>query len=332
MKKTLIIPVVVIAVISLAATWWFIRSNNDENTSLLFYGNVDIRQISLAFEGNGRLETLLVEEGDVVKKGDLLAVIDTETLALQSEQIKAQIEVHRQNLQQLYNGARPQEIAQARSRYTAAQADAQRAEHEYARLQSVVEKTNARGVSAQDMDRAKSALKIAEAKVSEAGEALRLLELGARSEEVAAAEAQLKSMQAQLAILQHQIDLGELKAPSDAVVRSRLLEPGEMANQQRPVFSLALTHPKWVRIYVNETNLGQIKPGMKAHITSDSHPQNIVEGQVGYISSVAEFTPKFVQTEELRTSLVYETRIVVQDERNELRLGQPVTVNLQAGL
>ncbi|VUD46677.1 Macrolide export protein MacA [Thalassocella blandensis] len=330
MKKTLIIPILAITVVLAVSVGWFMHSSEDAE-SLKFYGNVDIRQVSLAFEGNGRLLQLMAEEGDEVKQGDLLAVIDTETLVLQSEQVKAQIEVQSQNLQKLQNGARPEEIAQARSRYAAAQADAQRAKHEYERLKSVVEKTNARGVSAQDLDRAKSALKIADAKVAEAGEALRLIELGARTEEVAAAQAQLKSMQAELAILQHQIDLGELKAPSDAIVRSRLLEPGEMASQQRPVFSLALMHPKWVRIYLSENDLGKVKPGMKAHICSDSHPDTFVEGTVGYISSVAEFTPKFVQTEELRTSLVYEARIIVQDENNQLRLGQPVTVKLVSG-
>jgi HlyD family secretion protein len=112
------------------------------------------------------------------------------------------------------------------------------------------------------------------------------------------------------------------------VVRSRLLEPGDMATPQRPVFALALAQPKWVRVYVSETDLGKVKPGMTARVVTDSHPDHPLQGKVGYISSVAEFTPKSVQTEELRTSLVYEVRVVVEDSGNVLRLGQPATVRI----
>ena len=148
---------------------------------------------------------------------------------------------------------------------------------------------------------------------------------------MAGAEAQLKAAQAQLALLRHQIAQGELQAPADAVVRSRLLEPGDMATPQRPVFALALTQPKWVRVYVGEPDLGKVRPGMAARVVTDTRPDRPVAGKVGYISSVAEFTPKTVQTEELRTSLVYEMRVLVEDPADALRLGQPATVHLDAG-
>ena len=157
---------------------------------------------------------------------------------------------------------------------------------------------------------------------------LRLAELGPREEEVAGAEAQFKAAEVQVALLRHQIDLGTLRAPTDAVVRSRLLEPGDMATSQKPVFALALTRPKWIRVYVHESDLGKVQPGMKAKVLTDSQPDQPVVGTVGYISSVAEFTPKAVQTEELRTSLVYEVRVIVEDDANVLRLGQPATVHL----
>jgi HlyD family secretion protein len=143
---------------------------------------------------------------------------------------------------------------------------------------------------------------------------------------VAAAQAQLKASLAQLALLQHQIDLGELKAPADAVVRSRLLEPGDMATPQRPVFALALSGPKWVRVYVSERNLSRVRPGMAVRVTTDGQPDQPLQGQVGFISPVAEFTPKSVQTEELRTSLVYEVRVRIDDPADVLRMGQPATV------
>ncbi|HTT12341.1 MAG TPA: HlyD family efflux transporter periplasmic adaptor subunit [Burkholderiaceae bacterium] len=329
MKKRLIV-VSVLVVLAVAAWGWWRTGRQETRSELILHGNVDIRQVSLAFDGTGRVVELHADEGDRVKAGALLGVLDTRTLALQAEQAQAQISVQQQNLLRLRHGSRPQEIAQARSRLASAQADAARAEQDLARLQAVAASTQGRGVSPQELDRAESTSQVAASRVEEQREALRLTELGPRAEDVAGAEAQLRATQAQLALLQHQISQGELRAPADAVVRSRLLEPGDIATPQRPVFALALTDPKWVRVYVNEVDLGRVRPGMAARIVTDSQPDRPIEGKVGYISSVAEFTPKSVQTEELRTSLVYEVRVLVADAGNALRLGQPATVHLAA--
>lgn len=327
MKKPLI-SLSILVVLALGGwAWWQLRDRGNDG-ALVLHGNVDIRQISLAFDGSGRVAELRADEGDLVKAGTVLGVLDTRTLALQADQAQAQIEVQQQNLLRVRTGSRPQEIAQVRSRVTAAQADAAQAEQDLKRLQGIADTTQGRGVSAQELDRARSNLQVAQAKVAEQREALRLTELGPREEDVGAAEAQLKAAQAQLALLQHQIAQGELRAPADAVVRSRLLEPGDMATPQKAVFALALTQPKWVRVYVGEPDLGRVKPGMGARVVTDSQPDQAIEGKIGYISSVAEFTPKSVQTEELRTSLVYEVRVLVEDPQDVLRLGQPVTVHL----
>lgn len=330
-KKKLIAAAVVVAIVAVAGALWWQRQHKAPSDTLVLHGNVDIRQVSLAFDGNGRVAELRAQEGDRVKAGAVLAVLDTRTLALQADQAKAQADAQQQNLLRLRNGARPEEVTQARARLAAVQADAARAEQDLARLQGIAANTQGRGVSAQDLDRARSAAQVARAKVDEQRDALRLTERGARKEDVAGAEAQLKASQAQLALLRHQIDLGQLKAPADAVVRSRLLEPGDMATPQRPVYALALTGPKWVRVYVGEPDLGRVKPGMAASVSTDSAPGQPLRGQVGYISSVAEFTPKSVQTEELRTSLVYEVRVLVNDTGDALRMGQPATVQLNTG-
>jgi len=168
----------------------------------------------------------------------------------------------------------------------------------------------------------------AEAKLVVAQKALALAIAGPRQEEVAEAEARLRSAEAQLALLQQALVDAQLVAPVAAVVRTRLLEPGEMASPQKPVFALAITDPKWVRAYVSEPDLGKVYPGMAAFVMVDSFPERRFEGWVGFISPVAEFTPKAVQTEELRTSLVYEVRIFVQDPADVLRLGMPATISL----
>jgi HlyD family secretion protein len=331
MNKKPLILLAVASALTVSVWAWQHYHQRPADGALVFHGNVDIRQISLAFDGSGRVSTVRAEEGDQVKAGSVLGTLDTRALELQAGQAKAQIAAQQQNLLRLRNGSRPQEVAQARSRLAAAQAEAERADKDLARLKGIAEATQGRGVSGQDLDRAASAAKVAKARTEEQRESLALLTLGARAEDVAAAQAQLDAAQAQLALLQHQISQGELKAPADAVVRSRLLEPGDMATPQRPVFALALTQPKWVRIYVGEPDLGRVKPGMSARVVTDSQPGQPIAGKVGYISSVAEFTPKSVQTEELRTSLVYEVRVLVEDSGNVLRLGQPATVHLAAG-
>jgi len=167
-----------------------------------------------------------------------------------------------------------------------------------------------------------------DAKVALNEKTLELALLGPRQEDISQAEAQLRANEAQLKFLQRQLADAQLFSPSEAVVRTRLLEPGEMVSPQRPVLNLAIIDPKWVRAYVSEPDLGKVHPGMKAFVTADGFPGRRFEGWVGFISPMAEFTPKTVQTEELRTSLVYEVRVFVTDPGDKLRLGMPVTVHL----
>ena len=328
MKKPIVMIVLLAAVAACWYGWQHWRPQGQD--AGVFYGNIDVRQVSLAFEGSGRVAQVDAEEGDRVRSGQVLAVLDTRTLALQADQAAAQLRAQEQNLRRLKNGARPAEIAQARSRLAAAQADAQRARREQARLERIAT-ASAGAVSVQDVDRARSAARVAQAAVKERQDALALVQEGARREEIDAADAQVAAARAQLALLRHQLDQGELRAPVTAVVRSRLLEPGDMASPQRPVLALAVTSPKWARIYVDESSLGQVKPGQAAQLSVDSMPGRMLAGKIGYISSVAEFTPKSVQTEVLRTSLVYEVRVLVDDPDDALRLGQPVTVRLESG-
>lgn len=330
MKKP-VIGAALLAVLLAAGLIWWLSSNGKDANTLVLHGNVDVRQVELAFEGSGRVEELKAEEGDQVKAGALLAVLDTRTLALEADQAAARVAADQQNLLRMKNGSRPEEIRQARDRLAAAQADASRTAADLVRLRDVADRTDGRGVSAREIDAAAAAQKAAKAQAQEASEALQLTLKGPRAEDVAAAQAQLKASQAALALIRHHIAQGELHAPEAAVVRSRLLEVGDMASPQRPVFELALTDPKWIRVYVDEPNLGRVKPGMDASVFTDSAPDKPISGKVGYISSVAEFTPKAVETEELRTNLVYEVRVRVDDKAGILRLGQPVTVKLQVG-
>jgi HlyD family secretion protein len=228
----------------------------------------------------------------------------------------------------LHHGNRPEEIAQAKANVDAAAADGSNARAQYARLRSLADSTSGRAVSRQDLDAAKAAFDTAEARLAVNHKALALELAGPRSEDIAQAEAQLRADQAQLALLQQQLKDAELRAPLDAVVRSRIVEPGAIASPQKSAFTLAITNPKWVRAYVAESDLGSVHEGLRASVTVDSFAGRSFAGWIGFISPVAEFTPKAVETTELRSSLVYQIRVFVEDPADALRLGMPATVHV----
>jgi HlyD family secretion protein len=308
-----------------AAIWWMMQ-REIASRELVLFGNVDLRQVELSFNNSERIAAVLVQEGDRVRRGQVLARLYTSRLEPQLAQAVAEAAAQQQVVTRLRNGTRPEEIAQARANVESARADLDNARRQYQRLKSASELSIGRAVPQQDVDAAKATLQVAEAKLAVNQKALDLAVIGPRKEDIAQAEAQLRADEARVALLRQQLADAQLMAPMDAVVRSRLMEPGEMASPQSPVFSLAITDPKWIRAYVGEPDLGKIHPGMAASVAVDSFPERRFGGWIGFISPVAEFTPKAVQTEELRTSLVYEVRVFVGDPTDELRLGMPATV------
>jgi HlyD family secretion protein len=327
MKRAALIALLFVGVAAAGLAWWFNERANEAG-ELVLHGNVDLRQVQLSFNNSERIAAVMVQEGDRVHKAQVLAQLDTSRLKPRVAQAEAQSAAQRQVVQRLRNGTRPEEIAQARANVESAKADAENARQQYERIKSAAEMSAGRAVRQQDVDTAKAAWQVAEAKLVVNQRALDLAVIGPRKEDIAEAEAQLQANEAQLALLRQQLVDAQLLAPMDGVVRTRILEPGDMASPQKPVFSLAITDPKWVRAYVSEPDLGKVHSGMAAAVTVDSFPNRRFNAWVGFISPVAEFTPKTVQTEELRTSLVYEVRVFVKDPADELRLGMPATVYL----
>lgn len=293
---------------------------------LKIYGTIEIRDAALAFMEQERIKDLLVEEGETVEEGQILARLDSSRLEAAIAEMRARIAAQQALVDKLIAGNRPQEVEQAR-----AEVDAARVRVENVRqILSRLEKTSSSGAtSVQDVDDARAGLEVETAQLKVREKALNLVLEGARQEDITAAKHQLQALQESLALLLIRLDDMALKAPDKGIIQSRILEKGELAGPAKPVYTLALTDPKWVRAYLPEPQLGRIKAGMKAFVISDSFPGQKIEGWVGFISPVAEFTPRAVQTEDLRTSLVYETRVFVKDEKDRLRQGMPVTVKIE---
>jgi HlyD family secretion protein len=319
--------VILLAVAVGIGVWWYMH-RPVAVAELTLFGNVDLREIDLAFNNNERIASVLVQEGDRVRKGQALAQLDTSRLTPQLQQAEAQLAAQQANLEKLRRGNRPEDIAQARANVAAAQAAAGDARQKYERVLNLSMNSGGRAVSPQDVDDARAAADQADARLAQVQSALALQLAGSRREDIAQATAQTKAAQAQTDLLRQQLHDAILFAPIDATVRTRVLEAGDMATPQKPVLTLAITDPKWIRVYVDEINLGKVHPGMTASVTVDSFPNRSFAGRVGFVSSVAEFTPKNIETEELRSNLVYEVRIFVSDPQDVLRLGMPATARI----
>ncbi|MFW5733941.1 MAG: efflux RND transporter periplasmic adaptor subunit [Oceanidesulfovibrio sp.] len=322
----MLIILIILALLGYGGYRLYLHLQEPEVTNeLTLYGNVDLREVNLAFKDSERIEAVLVEEGDVVEKGQVLARLETERLEENIAATRANAEAQRFVVTRLENGTRTQEIESAR-------ADVERFEAELEIAQQTLDRQvrllRRDAVAQQDVDDARARRDVAQARVRAAKKQLDLLLAGPRWEDINEARARLDALHAQLMLLQTQLEEYTLRSPRNGVVRNRLLEPGDIASPQRPVFSVAIMDPKWIRTYVSETNLGRIHPGMTGNATIDTYPDTTYPGWIGFISPMAEFTPRSVETPELRTDLVYEVRFFVRDPDNDLRLGMPATVHL----
>jgi HlyD family secretion protein len=274
-KKIPILIVLLIIGVVAGVYYWKHKSANTaaDGSELVLYGNVDIREVRVAFNGSEHVSEMLADEGDHVAAGQLLA-------RLQTERLQAAMD-------------------RARADAAAAKAEAHSAQLNYQRIKELARRKLA---STSEADIAKATSEATTARVA--------------------------SAQAVMAESAQALKDANLYAPVSGIIRERIVEPGDFVTPQSPVYTLALTNPVWVRTYLPETDLGKVKPGTRARITTDSFPGKVYEGWVGSISPTAEFTPKNVETPDLRTRLVYQVRVFACNPQDELRLGMPATVTI----
>lgn len=314
-------------VLAAAGGGWYWFKNETQHaaaTTITLYGNVDIREVELGFRVMGRLTDVLVDEGDVVTKGQRIAVIDPEPYREAVALTEARVQLAQANFAKFEKGSRPQEVLLAQARVEEAEAASAQAEREYKRQEDLF---RTGGTSATARDAAQSLRDQTAAGLSAAREALALASEGFRAEDVLASKAELSAAIAQRTQAETQLADTELFSPSNGVVLSRIREPGSIVAMGAPVYSLSLRDPVYLRAYVAEPDLGKVAPGTVVEITTDSSAKRY-HGQIGYVAPRAEFTPKSVETTDLRTDLVYRLRVVVSDADDGLRQGMPVTISV----
>ena len=312
-----------IAAVTGIVGWWIMSEREQAAEGLVLYGNVDVREAELGFRVGGRLAEIVVEEGDHVSPGQLLARLDSEPFEESLALKRAALGQAKANLARLEAGSRPQEIRQAEALVAEREAVLENARLDFERQAALVKNDN---VSRAAYDAALARLRTAKAQLRTAEAGLDLARAGFRKEDIAAGRAALGAAEAALDIAATALADTELHAPRAGTILARVREPGTVVASGQTVLTLSIDNPVWVRAYVPEPFLGNIHPGMTAEVLSDSHPEVVYRGHVGFISPTAEFTPKTVETPELRTALVYRLRIIVDNPDQGLRQGMPVTV------
>jgi HlyD family secretion protein len=238
---------------------------------------------------------------------------------------EAQVAQAQANDTKMVNGYRREEIEQAKAQLAQAKANYQNALRYFER-QDALQQSHV--ISKSDYDNALASRDSLKGQVDLAQANLNLELAGNRFEDVDSAKAQLENSKANLATARQNVDDCKLFAPVDGVIITRAVEPGTIVSTSSVIYSICQNEPVWVRTYVDERDLGRIYPGMKALVANDTDPNHPYVGQIGFISPVAEFTPKNVETRELRTDLVYRLRVIIAKPDRYLRQGMPVTLRM----
>ncbi|MDR3345553.1 MAG: efflux RND transporter periplasmic adaptor subunit [Campylobacteraceae bacterium] len=296
-----------------------------KSKELLFYGNVDTRTVNLGFRFLGKIESILKDEGDSVTKDEVLAALDSKNLHNNIDEVAARLEAEKIKLSKLKNGFREEEIEEALGAFEEAEANRKLMEDVFLR-QELLYEYNA--TSKEAYLNAQYKLEAARGLTQKAYSVYLLRKNGYQKEDIDAQAALVLSLEATLRAASQDLEDSVLKSPVDGVILARLKEEGAIANPGERVFEVAKQEEYWVRAYVDEPYLGLISQGDKVFVYADVRKEPY-EGIVGYISPLAEFTPKNIETMELRSDLVYHFRVLLQNPDKKIKQGMPVTIKLK---
>lgn len=320
MNRMVLIMLGVLAL--MAGGYLYVRTaaNQAPDSSLRISGNIEAHESVVSFKVQGRVMELPVQEGQYVKQGDLLARLDDDDYRQQVSVDEATVGMRKAELELSVAGSRVQEIQVAKQTLIDARADLELKRAEFRRRQELLAE---QGVSDEDIDRAASQLKRAQATYERAKQTHDQIVEGTRKEEIAVRRANLQSAREALQMSRLKLNYTVLSAPVSGVVLVRQAELGEVVSAGTPVVTIADVEHLWMRGYLNETDLGRVKWGQSATIHTDTFSDKTYQGRVSFISSQAEFTPKSVETHKERVTLVYRIKIDLDNLNHELKPGMP---------
>ena len=318
--KRFIIGILIAAAIAGGIYYFLTREKNPSDLYIKVSGNIEATEVDAGFKISGRIVNRLVDEGDWVKKGQLLAKLDDEDLRNRFEVAKATLLSAQARLNKLLAGSRPEEIREAQAAVEQAQFDLENKRNHYERMKPLFD----RGVIPKEtFDNAEAAYKVAQATLRRATESYRIVKEGPRQEDIEDARAQVEQARASLKLTETQLSYTNLYSPMTGVVLVKSGEVGEVVNPGTSILTLADIESVWLKAYIPETDLSRVKWGQEVIITTDLRPRKEYKGRISFISSQAEFTPKQIQTEKERVTLVYRIKVDIPNPERELKPGMP---------
>lgn len=323
MKKFVILIIIIFFGILI---YFFARDKENEKDYLLLSGNIEAREVNLSFKVFGKIKELNFEEGERVKEMDTLGKIEAEEIENELELQKEILEEANIKLQELKKGSREQEIKDGEANLNAKEVEMEKAKKDFLRAEFLYKNE---AISQSKYEEYKKIMEIAEANYKRALENLNLIKEGPRKEEILQQEKRIKQIETSIKIAEEKLKDTILYSPINGIVLSKNLAVGEISNPSIPVYTIGELDKPYVKVYVKESKIGFLKIGQNAEVYSDSFPDKKYNGKITYISSQAEFTPKNIQTKEERTKLVFEVKVDVLQENEELKPGMPVDVRIK---
>lgn len=301
-------------------------NSDDDNGAIEASGNIEVVNVTISSKVNGEVLTLLKDEGDEVKTGDTLLIIDHENLELQLDQAEALGEQATAQYSLLKNGARQEDISSVEEQLNQAQSNYESAQRDNVRMQKLLESNT---ITKKQYEDSKTRFDVAAAQLNAAKENLKKIRNLARPEELKQAQANVKSRESGIALLKKNIRDSYVVSPINGIVVKKFIEKGEVASMMSSLYKISNLRKVDLVIYVSEEELGKVKLGQKAEVKVDSYENKTFNGKVTYISPEAEFTPKNIQTKDERTKLVFAVKIEIDNPKYELKAGMPADAILK---
>lgn len=318
--KRIFLTILMIAGIGGLLYYFMTREIKGGNDSIKISGNIETTEVNVGFKISGRIISLSIQEGDWIEKGKVIAKLDDEDLRQRFELARATLKSAHARLDKLMAGSRPEELRQAEAGLHQAQFDLENKQATYGRMKALFERSV---IPKEILDNAETGYKIANAVLQKAAENYQLVKEGPRKEDIEDAKAQVEQARASLKLSETQLSYTVLKSPISGVVLVKSGEIGEVVNPGTSILTLADLENIWLKAYIPETDLGRVKWGQEVAVTTDLRPQKVYKGKISFISSQAEFTPKQIQTEKERVTLVYRIKVDIPNPDRELKPGMP---------